>query len=116
MVRSAGAPAPADRARRLKAPRPIEVPSLAARGEPGTICETAMRRRGWQARGMTAAERRCRRVERVQDEWRVDTEWWRPRQVTRHYYQLLLVDGLPETVYRDLVDGLWYAQLTGEPA
>jgi hypothetical protein len=52
---------------------------------------------------------RRRRIERIQDGWRIDDEWWRD-PISRRYYQLVLDDGSLRTVYQDLVDGRWYEQ------
>ena len=52
---------------------------------------------------------RHRRIEQVQDRWRIDDEWWRG-PISRRYYQLVLDDGSLRTVYQDLVDGRWYEQ------
>ncbi|MCJ7490955.1 MAG: hypothetical protein MUP15_02170, partial [Dehalococcoidia bacterium] len=48
-------------------------------------------------------------VERVEDVWRIDDEWWR-EEVSRLYYRLLLEDGRALTVYRDLDKGSWFLQ------
>ena len=53
--------------------------------------------------------RRWRRVAEVQDDWRIDDEWWR-EPISRHYYRVVLDDGNPRTIYRDLVAGAWYEQ------
>ena len=49
-------------------------------------------------------------VERVEDVWRIDDEWWREEEVSRLYYRLLLEDGRPLVVFRDLVRELWCEQ------
>lgn len=51
-----------------------------------------------------------RDVEDVVDRWEVDTEWWTPDPVCRHYWRLALVDGGLTTVYLDLVTGSWFRQ------
>jgi hypothetical protein len=51
-----------------------------------------------------------RRVESVQDRWRIDDEWWREEAVSRLYYQLQLEGGRVVTVYRDLAGGGWWEQ------
>jgi hypothetical protein len=51
--------------------------------------------------------RRCSRVEEV---WRVEDGWWRPRPVRRTYFRLALEDGLPATLYLDHIDGRWWTQ------
>ena len=48
-------------------------------------------------------------VERVEDVWRIDDEWWR-EEVSRLYYRLLLEDGRPLVVFHDLVRELWCEQ------
>ena len=48
-------------------------------------------------------------VEQVEDVWRIDDEWWR-EEVSRLYYRLLLEDGRPLVVFRDLVRDLWCEQ------
>jgi hypothetical protein len=94
MVPPTGATARPAGIRALKPPRPIEVRLDARSGAPRTVCE----------RG------RCQAIAGVQDSWQVETEWWRPRPVSRRYFHLLLPSGALTTVYQDLVDGLWYAQ------
>ena len=49
----------------------------------------------------------CSRVEEV---WRVEDGWWRPRPVRRTYFRLALEDGQLLTVYLDHVDGRWWHQ------
>ena len=48
-------------------------------------------------------------VERVEDVWRIDDEWWR-EEVSRLYYRLLLEDGRPLVVFHDLISGRWAEQ------
>jgi hypothetical protein len=51
--------------------------------------------------------RRWRRVDAVQERWRIDDEWWR-RTVSRVYHRVVLEDGGLRTVYRDLEEGGWF--------
>lgn len=53
--------------------------------------------------------RRWRRVEAVREVWRIDDEWWR-RPMAREYVAVVLEEGRPLTVYRDLVEGGWWMQ------
>jgi hypothetical protein len=46
----------------------------------------------------------------VEEVWRVEDGWWRPRPVRRTYFRLALEDGLVVTVYLDQVDGRWWSQ------
>jgi hypothetical protein len=48
-------------------------------------------------------------VERVEDVWRIDDEWWRD-EVSRLYYRLSLADGQIATCYVDILSGRWWAQ------
>jgi hypothetical protein len=68
--------------------------------------------------GLPEAVRRAdwpdqRRIVRVQEIWRIDDEWWRERPISRIYYQVLLQDDMPLTLYQDQVDGQWYEQRYG---
>jgi hypothetical protein len=49
-------------------------------------------------------------VAHVQDQWRIDDEWWRERPIARLYYLLLLDDGTLLTIYHDLLADAWFAQ------
>ena len=53
--------------------------------------------------------RPARRVETVRERWRIDDEWWR-QLICREYRTVVLDDGRVMTLFRDLTDGLWYAQ------
>lgn len=53
--------------------------------------------------------RQERQVERIQDTWIIEDEWWR-QPIRRQYYALLLDDGTRRTVYHDRVTGAWYLQ------
>ena len=89
---SAGDP----RLRALNEPRPVRV-RTDARGLPAAVALPDSRRRGYHA------------VEVVRESWRIDDEWWR-RPISRLYHDVVLEGGQLVTVYRDLVDGGWYAQ------
>jgi hypothetical protein len=54
-------------------------------------------------------KRRPRSVASVRERWRIDDEWWR-QIISREYFALLLEDGKPVTVYRDLRTEEWYLQ------
>ncbi len=49
------------------------------------------------------------KVERIEDVWRIDDEWWR-EEISRLYYRLLLEDGRPLVVFHDLIRGQWCEQ------
>ena len=49
------------------------------------------------------------RVMAVRERWRIDDEWWRV-PISRKYYALVLEDGRPVILFRDLVTGGWYRQ------
>jgi hypothetical protein len=48
-------------------------------------------------------------IERVQDRWCIDDEWWR-EPIERHYYRLALAGGQVRTVYHDQVEDAWFEQ------
>lgn len=48
-------------------------------------------------------------VEKVQDTWIVQDEWWR-QEIDRQYYNLLLRNGTVCTVYHDRIADRWYEQ------
>ena len=50
-----------------------------------------------------------RRVEGIQDSWRVDDEWWRAT-ISRRYFRVRLEGGVIRTVFQDLQTGAWYGQ------
>lgn len=54
-------------------------------------------------------EKSSQRVEKVQDTWIVEDEWWR-QPIDRHYFALLLDNGVLLTVFHDRVADTWFAQ------
>ena len=94
--RGPGVPPPppggAPRLRPLDAPVPIRV-RIDGEGRPVLV-----HRRG-----------RPRRVEAVRESWRIDDEWWR-EPIRRRYVEVVLADGRPVTLYRDLVADRWFEQ------
>jgi hypothetical protein len=53
--------------------------------------------------------RRTHLVERIQDTWIIEDEWWR-QPIRRQYFALLLDDGTRRTIYHDRVIDAWYLQ------
>ena len=51
-----------------------------------------------------------RAIAAIQDQWRIDDEWWREHAIARLYYELLLDDGTLLTVYHDLTTDAWFEQ------
>jgi hypothetical protein len=51
-----------------------------------------------------------RTIAAIQDQWRIDDEWWREHPISRMYYALLLDDGTLLTVYHDLRADEWFEQ------
>jgi len=76
----------------LYVPREIEVLTHDS-GEPGVVVRNDKRGR----------------VASVLNSWRVDDEWWRD-EISRHYFQVELKDGLVLTIFHDMVSGKWYQQ------
>jgi hypothetical protein len=77
------------RNRRLYAPRRVEVGA----GEDGVPREVA---------GVG--------VDAVREEWIIEDRWWTPRGIRRRYFELVLVDGRDEVVFRSALSGRWYRQ------
>jgi hypothetical protein len=90
MVADSRAPARAAGLRPLNRPRPITV--LTGDGLPLLLIE------GGRQRPVA-----------IQDEWRLDDEWWR-QPIRRRYYRLVLDDGLVRTVYHDVAHDNWFEQ------
>ncbi len=78
--------------RLLGTPQPLEVTSLAPDGPPIRMV--------WQGR-------HCRVVRSWGPE-RIETGWWRDRDVERDYYRALWTDGTQVWVYRDQRGGRWF--------
>lgn len=93
MVPNPGAAARPDRLRPLNRPRPAVVLPCLNDGRPLMVVEGGTRRR----------------VERIQDSWRIDDEWWR-EPISRRYYQVVLDDGALRTLYQDALSQHWYEQ------
>jgi len=93
MVTSSGAAASPDRVRPLNLPRPIGV----------TLDE--------RTRQPIALQERNRRhtIERVQDSWEIDDEWWRV-PISRRYLQVVLQDGALRTLFYDRIAKRWFEQ------
>lgn len=93
MVSSSRTPAGSDRVRALNLPQPVAVTLDPHSGKPAQIC----------ARG------RCHEVERVQDIWQVDEEWWR-EPISRRYLQVLLQGGALRVIFQDRRTNSWFQQ------
>jgi hypothetical protein len=46
----------------------------------------------------------------VRRPWLLDQMWWRSKPVIRTYYQVVLDDGPPITMFLDLTSGQWFRQ------
>jgi len=51
-----------------------------------------------------------RAVEAVRESWLVEDRWWTPKPVRRRYWEVVTTDGRNLVVFRDLVEGGWFAQ------
>jgi hypothetical protein len=51
-----------------------------------------------------------REVEAVRESWLVEDRWWTPAPVRRRYWEVVTTCGRNLVVYRDLVEGRWFAQ------
>ncbi len=50
------------------------------------------------------------RVTIIEDQWRIDDEWWRKEPVSRLYFSIRLDSGQHFTIYHDLISGNWFRQ------
>ena len=91
MVSHSGTPIRAHQLRPLNRPRPCQVTT--ERGVPTEIIEGS----------------RHYPVERVQDRWQLNDEWWR-NVIDRHYFELVMADGRIRTVYHDRQQNTWFEQ------
>jgi hypothetical protein len=82
----------------LNAPKPMHG-TLDAQGIPNTITR----------HGQTI------KVVALQDQWRIDDEWWREQPVSRMYFQLQLEDGSLFEGYHDLITDKWFEQRDAGP-
>jgi electron transfer flavoprotein alpha/beta subunit len=93
MVTSSRTPAGPDRVRSLNLPRPILVTLDEHTGLPRLLHE----------------RNRVREIERVQDVWHVDDEWWR-EPISRQYLQVVLRGGALRTLFHDRLTNRWFTQ------
>jgi hypothetical protein len=56
---------------------------------------------------------RWRGVTEVRQHYRTDDRWWTSEPVERDYFDLLLEDGRPLTVFHDRIARCWYRQQYG---
>jgi hypothetical protein len=91
MVTDSGTSTRPDQLRPLNPPRPI----------------TVEERNGMPV-ALISSNRRYR-VDRIQNVWCIDDEWWR-EPITRRYFQIVLDTGALRTIYHDLVQDSWYEQ------
>jgi hypothetical protein len=95
MVKDSGTSSRPHHLRALNEPRPVKV--LTERELPVAILREEGREPVRDA------------VEKVQDTWIVQDEWWR-QEINRQYYNLLLRNGTLRTVYHDRITDTWYEQ------
>lgn len=82
-------------------------PALKPLGRPKTV--TVRTDEGGEPVFVRLPGKPARRVAVVRERWRIDDEWWR-QTISRDYRTVVLDDGAVITLYRDLLDGGWYAQ------
>ncbi len=92
--------------------RPLGLPSSIQvrtdrEGYPVEVHLPGQRGTGSPRRG--GSRHRIETVASIYEIWRIDDEWWR-QPISRLYHQVVLESGKMMTLYRDLIDGSWYAQ------
>lgn len=93
MVTHSGTTSRPDQLRPLNRPVPVTVTTNAAGNQPIAL----------------VINRSTHQVQRIQDTWIIEDEWWR-QPIARQYFALLLDDGTRRTVYHDRVDNTWHLQ------
>ena len=78
--------------------RPLNTPVPVRLRVDAGVPREVLQRAGW------------RRVDLVEEVWRVDDGWWRPSPVARTYFRLALESGHVITLYRNDLEGTWWAQ------
>jgi hypothetical protein len=51
-----------------------------------------------------------REVDAVRESWLVEDRWWTDEPLRRRYWEVVTSDGRDVVVFRDLIEGRWYAQ------
>ena len=51
-----------------------------------------------------------REVDAVRESWLVEDRWWTDEPLRRRYWEVVTGDGRDVVVFRDLIEGRWYAQ------
>jgi hypothetical protein len=51
-----------------------------------------------------------REVDAVRESWLVEDRWWTDAPLRRRYWEVVTGDGRDVVVFRDLLEGRWYAQ------
>ncbi|HWK27197.1 MAG TPA: hypothetical protein VNS09_11565 [Solirubrobacter sp.] len=51
-----------------------------------------------------------REVDAVRESWLVEDRWWTEAPLRRRYWEVVTGDGRDLVVFRDLIEGRWYAQ------
>lgn len=92
MLTTSGRAGDLDTVRRLSVPRPVQV----------DVDGDAMPRR-------IHHHGRWRTVAQVRERYRTDDRWWTDAPISREYFDLLLEDGRPITIYLDRLEGQWHA-------
>jgi hypothetical protein len=92
MLTTSGRTGDPDTVRRLSAPRSLQVEV------DGDAMPCRIQHHG-----------RWRAVTQVRERYRTDDRWWTDAPISREYFDLLLEDGRPITVYLDRLEGQWHA-------
>ena len=50
------------------------------------------------------------KIIKIDEIWEVDTEWWRPRGISRRYFRVTTEGDRDVTIFWDLGQGGWYRQ------
>ena len=97
-----------------------------ARGGPRRVHRTAARRARREPRSAPPRQAQARprprddtgrpqkignrEVDAVRESWLVEDRWWTDAPLRRRYWEVVTADGRDLVVFRDLMEGRWYAQ------
>lgn len=77
-----------------------------------TVIPTLSRRGQSRPRGANSSQSKWLKVSQIEDIYEVDELWWRGKEqeIQRLYFDLRLDNSRKVTVYRDLINDIWFRQ------
>jgi hypothetical protein len=104
----AGPPPARGGPRRIGTPATAAVEPVASRGPRRLAKPKAVRVKADETGRPKMIEKR--EVDAVRESWLVEDRWWTDAPLRRRYWEVVTGDGRDLVVFRDLIEGCWYAQ------